>query len=113
MIIPAEKIDPILDKKYSELSRNVKIPGFRPGKVPLQIIKKRYSKTVLSETLDGLINDNLRQALIEKKIKPAVQPTVNIESYEEGKDLNLKVIIQKMPVLKKYCLIKLLLRNQL
>ena len=101
MIIPAEKIDPILDKKYSELSRNVKIPGFRPGKVPLQIIKKRYSKTVLSETLDGLINDNLRQALIEKKIKPSIQPTVNIESYEEGKDLKLKVIIQKMPVLEK------------
>ena len=113
MTIPANEINSILDRKYSELSSNVKIPGFRPGKVPLQLIKKRYSKTVLSETLDGLINDNLRQALIEKKIKPAVQPTVNIESYEESKDLNLKVIIQKMPILEKILLNQITLERSI
>ena len=97
MIIPADKINVILDKKYQELSQNINIPGFRPGKVPIAIIKKRYSKSVMSEILDNLINDNLREALLEKKIRPSVQPTVNVKSYEEGKDLSVNVIIQKMP----------------
>jgi len=97
MIIPADKINVILDKKYQELSQNINIPGFRPGKVPIAIIKKRYSKSVMSEILDNLINDNLREVLLEKKIRPSVQPTVNVKSYEEGKDLSVNVIIQKMP----------------
>ena len=70
MTIPANKINGILDKKYQELSQTIKIPGFRPGKVPIAIIKKRYSKSVMSEILDKLINDNIRDVLIEKKIRP-------------------------------------------
>ncbi len=101
MIIPADKINVILNKKYQELSQNIKIPGFRPGKVPITIIKKRYSKSVMSEILDKLINDNLREVLLEKKIRPSVQPTVNVKSYEEGKDLSLNVVIQRMPDIKK------------
>ena len=101
MTIPAHKINVILDKKYQELSQNIKIPGFRPGKVPIAIVKKRYSKSVMSEILDNLINDNLREVLLEKKIRPSVQPTVNVKSYEEGKDLSLNVVIQKMPDIKK------------
>ena len=101
MTIPADKINVILDKKYQELSQNIKIPGFRPGKVPIAIVKKRYSKSVMSEILDNLINDNLREVLLEKKIRPSVQPTVNVKSYEEGKDLSLNVVIQKMPDIKK------------
>ena len=97
MTIPAEKINVVLDKKYQELSQNINIPGFRPGKVPIAIIKKRYSKSVMSEILDNLINDNLREVFLEKKIRPSVQPTVNVKSYEEGKDLSVNVIIQKMP----------------
>ena len=101
LTIPAEKINPILDKKYNDLSQNVKIPGFRPGKVPLNMIRKRYSQNVISDTLDALINENARKALLDKKIRPSVQPSVDIKSYEEGKDLNLKVSIQKMPDLPK------------
>tara|TARA_B100000287_G_scaffold52310_1_gene46149 strand:- start:1319 stop:2635 length:1317 start_codon:yes stop_codon:yes gene_type:complete len=101
LTIPAEKINPILDKKYNDLSQNVKIPGFRPGKVPLNMIRKRYSQNVISDTLDALINENVRKALLDKKIRPSVQPSVDIKSYEEGKDLNLKVSIQKMPDLPK------------
>ena len=71
MTIPANEINVILEKKYKELSQNIKIPGFRPGKVPISIIKKRYSKSIMSETLDQLINDNLREVLLEKKIRPS------------------------------------------
>ena len=100
--IPSSLINPRLEEKYSNLGKNLKIPGFRQGKVPINIIKKRFSQSVISETLDTIINDNLRKVFFEKKIKPSVQPSVNIEKYEEGEDLILKVIIQKMPDVKDF-----------
>ena len=100
VVIPSSSIDIKLDEKYIGLAKDVKIPGFRTGKVPMNIIKKRFSQSVVSEVLDSVINENLRKALLEKKIRPAVQPLVNIDKYEEGSDLTLNVVIQKMPEVK-------------
>ena len=102
VLIPSSFINPKLDEKYKDLAKNVKIPGFRPGKVPVNIIKKRFSQSVISEILDTVINENLRNAFLDKKIRPSVQPSVDIEKYEEGKDLSLNVKIQKMPEVKDF-----------
>lgn len=102
VIIPSSSINSKLDEKYKDLAKNVKIPGFRPGKVPVNIIKKRFSQSVISEILDTVINENLRNAFLDKKIRPSVQPSVDIEKYEEGKDLTLNVKIQKMPEVKDF-----------
>jgi len=102
VIIPSSSINSKLDAKYKDLAKNVKIPGFRPGKVPVNIIKKRFSQSVISEILDTVINENLRNAFLDKKIRPSVQPSVDIEKYEEGKDLTLNVKIQKMPEVKDF-----------
>ena len=102
VLIPSSSINPKLDEKYKDLAKNVKIPGFRPGKVPVNIIKKRFSQSVISEILDTVINENLRNAFLDKKIRPSVQPSVDIEKYEEGKDLTLNVKIQKMPEVKDF-----------
>jgi len=102
VIIPSSSINLKLDEKYKDLAKNVKIPGFRPGKVPVNIIKKRFSQSVISEILDTVINENLRNAFLDKKIRPSVQPSVDIEKYEEGKDLTLNVKIQKMPEVKDF-----------
>ena len=75
----------------------LKIPGFRQGKVPLNIIKDRYSKNVLPEVTDKVINENLTKAILEKKLKPAIQPKVDIDKYEEGGDMSLNVSFQLMP----------------
>ena len=67
VVIPSSSINIKLDEKYIGLAKDVKIPGFRPGKVPINIIKKRFSQSVVSEVLDSVINENLRKALLEKK----------------------------------------------
>ena len=59
------------------------------------------------------IRDSLRKVFFEKKIKPSVQPSVNIEKYEEGEDLILKVIIQKMPDVKDFDLKSISLKSRL
>ena len=92
--ISAPEINNELDKKYLEIQKDVKIPGFRQGKVPLNIIKDRYSKNVLPEVTDKIINKNLNEAILEKKLKPAVQPKVDIDSYEEGGDMSINESFQ-------------------
>jgi len=95
--IAAPEINIELDKKYLEIQKDIKIPGFRQGKVPLNIIKDRYSKNVLPEITDKVINKNLTKAILEKKLKPAIQPKVDIDKYEEGGDMSLNVSFQLMP----------------
>ena len=107
VVIPSSSINGKLNEKYSEISKNLKLPGFRPGKVPDNIIKKRFSKSVVSEVIDTVINENLQEAFIKKKIRPSVQPSVKIDNYEEGNDLTLNVSIQKMPDLKEIDLKKI------
>ncbi|MBS91674.1 MAG: trigger factor [Rickettsiales bacterium] len=111
LTIPSKKIDSHLDEKFKEISKNVKIPGFRPGKVPIDVIKKRYSKSVIPDILDKVVNESLTKAVSEKKIRPAVQPNVNIENFEEGKDLVLKVNFQKMPEVSELDITKIKLEK--
>ena len=87
--IPSEKISNVLNKKYEDLKKNLNLPGFRPGKVPIEVVKKRYSNTVISESMDGIINENLRIILIQKKNRPSVQPSIEVKSFEEEKILFL------------------------
>ena len=83
--IPSDKVNVELKKKYSDLQVKVNLPGFRPGKVPLEIVKKRFGQKVMSEVLDKIINDSLTNAVKEKKLKPSVQPKIEIKSFEEEK----------------------------
>ena len=113
LTIPSEKVNNVLNQKYQDLKKNLNLPGFRPGKVPIEVVKKRYSKTVISESMDGIINENLRDILIQKKIRPSVQPSIEVESFEEGKDLVLNVKIQKMPDLQDIDLEKIKLEKSI
>ncbi len=95
--IPANLINMELNKKYGEISSNVNLPGFRPGKVPLNIVKKRYSKSVIPEVVDTIVNSFLREEVSKRKLKPSVQPKVDIKKFEEGSDLIFNVKFQLMP----------------
>ena len=95
--IPAEDINPKKEKEYFDLSQNIRLPGFRPGKVPLQIVKQKYSQQVTQKILDDIINTSLRKTVSEKKIQPSIQPKVKVEKYEEGGDLVFSAVFQIMP----------------
>ncbi len=111
VIIPSEKVNIELNKKYSELQNQLNLPGFRPGKVPLEIVKKRFGQKVISEILDKVINDSLNKAVKEKNLKPSVQPKVDIKNYEEGKDLEYSVIFQIMPEIPDFDLKSITVEN--
>ena len=76
-----------IDQKYEEIKGTVNLKGFRPGKVPVEVLKKQFGKAVFSEVLDKVLKDSTTKALEENKIKPAGKPKLDLKTYGEDKEL--------------------------
>ena len=74
IFIDKETMNSYMDEKYEEIKATVNLKGFRPGKVPKEILKRQFGKAVFGEVLDKVLKDTSTKALEEKKIKPAGQP---------------------------------------
>ena len=100
--IPANDIDARVDTKLEEYGKTVKMPGFRAGKVPMTMLKQRYGKAILGEVLEAAVNETSQKALEDKKIKPALQPKIEVVSkdFGEGNDLVYTVAVEAMPDFK-------------
>lgn len=97
VVISAKDIEEKVNGKLEELRRTVQLPGFRPGKVPVTVIKQRYHGGVLSEVLEDAIATSSRQALSERGLRVALQPKIEVESYEENGDLTYKMAVELLP----------------
>lgn len=95
--IPAADIGARVDRKLEEIKGQVNMPGFRPGKVPLTLLRQRYGKAVLGEVLEGAVNDSTQSTLSERELKPAMQPKIEVVSFDEGQDLEFKIGVELMP----------------
>jgi trigger factor len=95
--VTANAIQILVDERLSEVAKTVSLPGFRPGKVPMNLLKKRYGQAVLGEVLEKAVNDNTAQLLKDRALRPATQPQVEILSFEEGKDLVFTIDIETLP----------------
>jgi trigger factor len=97
VIISADDIDMKVTERLSELAPTLKLPGFRPGKVPTNLVKKRFGQSVLGEVLEKSVNDSSQQALDDRGLRPAMQPSIEVTSFEEGKDLEFSLTVELMP----------------
>lgn len=95
--IPANDIDARIDSKLQEAGKDMKIQGFRKGKVPLQIMKQRYGKAVMGEVLESAVQETSQQLLEEKSLRPAMQPKIEVKSFEENKDLVYSMAFETIP----------------
>ncbi|MBR9979253.1 MAG: trigger factor, partial [Bacteroidetes bacterium] len=95
--VPNEELQPHFEKAYREEAKKIVIPGFRRGRVPLQIIKKRFGKEIEYQVIEKLSNDFFRDALEERDIKPIGQPVLHELTYEPGEDLTMKVSYETEP----------------
>ncbi|MGB0718906.1 MAG: trigger factor [Bdellovibrionales bacterium] len=100
--IPANDIDARVDAKLVEVGKTIKMPGFRPGKVPLKMLKDRYGKAVLGEVLEAAVNETSAQAMEDKKLRPAMQPKIEVKSkdFGDGNDLVYTVAVDVLPSFK-------------
>jgi len=86
-----------IDQKYEEIKGTVNLKGFRPGKVPREILKRQFGKAVFNEVLDKVLKDTSTKALEENKIKPAGQPKLDLKTYGEDKDLEYTLSVTELP----------------
>ena len=86
-----------MDQKYEEIKGTVNLKGFRPGKVPKEILKRQFGKAVFGEVLDKVIKDTSTKALQENNIKPAGQPKLDLKTYGEDKDLEYIISVTELP----------------
>jgi trigger factor len=86
-----------MDEKYEEIKNTVNLKGFRPGKVPKEILKRQFGKAIFSEVLDKVLKDTSVKALEDNKIKPAGQPKLDLKIYGEDKDLEYVMSVTELP----------------
>ena len=98
--VEAKDIDKEINDHLTEYSKKVALPGFRKGKVPLDIMKQRYGRAVMGEVLEKAVNDSSAKALMDKKLKPAMQPKIEVTEFDEGKDLKYKMNVEVLPTFK-------------
>jgi trigger factor len=97
VVVPAEQLEARTQDRLAEIAREVKMPGFRPGKVPMKIVRQKYGSSIMGEVLEQAVNEGTGSAIAEKGLKPAMQPKVEITAYGEGKDLEFSVSLEVLP----------------
>ncbi len=97
VFIDKKTISGYLEEKYEEIKKDVALKGFRPGKVPTEILKRQFGKAVYGEVIDKVLKDTTTKALEDNKIKPAGQPKIDLKSFGEGKDLEYTISVTELP----------------
>jgi len=97
VIVPADEIETHITEKLGELRNTVQIKGFRPGKAPLALLRKRFEASIMGEVIEETVNRSSQQALLDQGVRPALQPQIEIEKFENGADLEYKMSIEALP----------------
>jgi trigger factor len=97
VFIDKKTMNSYMDEKYEEIKNTVNLKGFRPGKVPKEILKRQFGQAIFSEVLDKVLKDSSTKALEDNKIKPAGQPKLDLKTYGEDKDLEYIISVTELP----------------
>ena len=97
VVVDKKNIQLKMDERLNELQKEVSLKGFRPGKVPREVIKSQFGKSIYGEVVDKILRETSTKAIDEKKIKVAGQPKIDLKQFGEGKDLNYELQIDCLP----------------
>ena len=88
--VPADTIDAQLSARLKEVGRSVKLPGFRPGKVPMKVLRQRFGKSVMGEVLEKTVEETSQKAITESGLRVAAQPKIEVSSFAEAASWNTR-----------------------
>ncbi|TPG61275.1 trigger factor [Roseomonas nepalensis] len=98
VVVPAADIEATRDKRLAALGRDLRMPGFRPGKVPMSVVKKRYGTAVTGEVLEEQVQSATRELLTGRGLRPALQPKVELAGdFADGQDLSFNIEMELLP----------------
>jgi len=97
VVIAAADIETKVTTRLNEISKTVKIPGFRPGKVPATLLRQKYGQSVMGEILEASVNEGSAKAISENDLRPVAQPKIEITKFEDGADLEFSMVVELFP----------------
>jgi len=95
--LPASDIAKRRDAKLADMAKTLKLPGFRPGKVPPTIVKQRFGQAVMGEVLEQSVDDATKRVVEDRGLRPAVQPKISVTQFADGADLTFTMDLEVMP----------------
>src|SRR5919106_6477091 len=95
--IPAKDINARIDQELKSIAPQVRMPGFRPGKVPANLVRKMHGPALEQQALQNAVQDGVQQLMSEQKLRPAMQPSVELEEGGPGQDAVIKVEVETLP----------------
>lgn len=100
VVIPAADFEKQVDAKINQVAKTTKLPGFRPGKAPKEMLKQKYRASVLGEVLDEAVREATEEVIKSNKLNPVMMPNIKITKFEDGKDIEFEVSVELMPEIK-------------
>jgi trigger factor len=97
IVVPNDEVESQIASRLDELRRTIRVPGFRPGKVPPQLLRRRYGPSVRGQVLESTVQDSTAEAIREHNLRPALPPKVDILSFDEGADLEYRMSVELLP----------------
>ena len=100
VVVPAALIEEKVVAKLDEIKDQVRLPGFRPGKIPAKLLRQRYGQSVMGEVLEATVNENTGKVLNDNDLRPAVQPKIEVTKFDEGGDLEFDIAVEVIPAIE-------------
>ena len=95
--VPAGEIEQRVRTRLEKLAKTVRLPGFRPGKAPLPLLKKQYGRSILGEVLEEAVDEGSKRTIGDNQLRPALRPQIEVTSFDEGKDLEFGLKLEILP----------------
>ncbi len=100
VVVGADDMASRMTVRLEQLRETIRLPGFRQGKVPVSLLRQRYGQSLMGEILEEAVNTSSQAAIVEKELRPALQPKVEVEEFKEGGELSYTLSVEVMPVIK-------------
>ncbi|MDD3288084.1 MAG: trigger factor [Alphaproteobacteria bacterium] len=95
--VPRDEVEKSLTQRLEKVGKTAKIQGFRPGKAPIGIIMQRYGDSIRAEVIEETVSESTHKTLSERKLRPAMQPKIEVTEYSQDKDLEFKLMLEVLP----------------
>lgn len=101
VVVPATDIEEKMTGRLTEIGTTITLPGFRPGKAPIGLLKKRFGEAVRGEVVEQAIQEATQEALTDNEIRPAMEPKIEIVTFEDGADLEYTIAVETLPEIEQ------------
>jgi trigger factor len=97
VVVQAAEIEHQVAHRLEELKSKIRMPGFRPGKVPVTLLRKQYGRSVIGEVLEQAVNQGSQKAIADHELRPALRPKIEVTAFDEGADLEFTMALEVLP----------------